>query len=66
MGDATLQWQTDYAPAPGRYMVLLKVSYGLIVGRATYQDHRWYAKRDNAEVIAFAPLPEPPTPALKQ
>ena len=65
MGEATPRWQTDRDPAPGRYLVLLKVRYGLLVGRATYQDHRWYAKRDNAEVIGFAPLPDV-EPALKQ
>jgi hypothetical protein len=58
MNEANLQWQSNRVPAPGRYVVLLKVQYGLVVGQATYQDHRWYAKRDNAEVIAFAPLPE--------
>ncbi len=58
MGESTLQWQTDRAPEPGPYLVLLKVGYGLVVGRATYHDHRWYAKRDDAEVIAFAHLPE--------
>ena len=65
MSQGTLQWKTDCAPEPGRYMVLLKVGYGLVVAQATYQDHRWYAKRDNAEVVAFAPVPEARA-ALKQ
>ena len=57
MDPRNLRWYKGGAPlCSGRYLVMLKVDYGLKLGQASYLQHQWCGVPAAAEVVAYSSL----------